>query len=72
MATVVVSTVPVRGRRCRHVPMVIDRFDLWRRGAHALWLDPGEVRVRTVAEATGDRPWTAHSKRRSRRGRGRP
>ncbi len=62
-ATVVVSAVPVRRYRCRRPILVIDRFDLWRRGAHALWLDPDGVRVRTVAEASGRRPWSPHRDR---------
>ena len=71
-ATVVISAIPVRGRRCRRAAVVIDRFDLWRRGAHALWLDPGGVRVRTVAEASGRRPWSPFRTRRFTRGRNRP
>ncbi len=44
--------------RCRGPLRVIGRFDLWREGAHALWLAPsGAVTVRTVAEARGNRPW---------------
>ena len=34
-----------------------ERFDLWRNGAHAIWLEADGARVRTVAEARGDRPW---------------
>ena len=71
-ATVVISTIPVRGRRCRRAAVVIDRFDLWRRGAHALWLDAGGIRVRSVAEASGRRPWTPHGRRRFARGGNRP
>ena len=37
--------------------MVIDRFDLWRRGGHALWLSPEGVRVETVRAHRGERPW---------------
>ncbi len=37
--------------------MVIDRFDLWRRGGHALWLSPEGVRVETVRAQRGERPW---------------
>ncbi|HLI11386.1 MAG TPA: ComEC/Rec2 family competence protein [Alphaproteobacteria bacterium] len=55
-ATVVVSAVPVR-RRCRAAQIVIDRFDLWREGAFALWLEPGRVRVESVRDSRGDRPW---------------
>lgn len=55
---VVVSAVPVRGA-CRGAQTVVDRFDLWRRGAHALWLeDGGRVRVDTVADLDGGRPWS--------------
>jgi len=37
--------------------VVVDRFDLWRRGAHALWLEGDGARVVTVAEGRGERPW---------------
>ncbi|CCQ73968.1 ComEC/Rec2 family competence protein [Magnetospira sp. QH-2] len=56
-ANVVVSSVPVRGR-CPSARVVIDRFDLWRGGSHALWLNPdGSVRVDSVNGRRGDRPW---------------
>ncbi len=56
-ASVVISREPVRGR-CTGPRVVIDRFDLWRRGGHALWLSREEVRVETVREHRGTRPWT--------------
>ncbi len=37
--------------------VVIDRFDLWRRGGHAIWLSPEGVRVETVRAHRGERPW---------------
>ncbi len=43
-------------RACNAV--LIDRGSVWRRGAHAAWLDEGAVDIRTVAEARGTRPWT--------------
>ena len=55
-ANLVISLVPVR-ILCAAPHTVIDRFDLWRHGAHAIWLEVGGARVRTVAEARGDRPW---------------
>jgi hypothetical protein len=55
-ASVVVSREPVRGR-CMGPRVVIDRFDLWRRGGHALWLSPDGVRVETVRAHRGERPW---------------
>ncbi|WP_254434853.1 ComEC/Rec2 family competence protein [Magnetospirillum sp. UT-4] len=69
-AAVVVSAVPLRGA-CRGpavVPrVVIDRFDLWRRGAHALWLEEGGARIETVAGWQGDRPWSHRPHRRRKR-----
>ncbi len=56
-ATVVISREPVR-RRCVGPGLVIDRFDVWRHGAHALWLSPEGVRVETVRGRRGERPWT--------------
>jgi competence protein ComEC len=62
VAHVVVSAVPVR-RSCS-VERVIDRFDLWRLGAHALWIAPdGTIRVRSVNEVRGDRPWVVRPDR---------
>jgi competence protein ComEC len=52
----VISLVPVE-QPCRAPHTVIDRFDLWRGGAHAIWLEEGGARVRNVAEARGERPW---------------
>ncbi|MBC7907139.1 MAG: ComEC/Rec2 family competence protein [Rhodospirillaceae bacterium] len=61
---VVVSAVPIR-HACRGPKLVIDRFDLWRRGGHALWLTPNGARVETVAQWQGDRPW-AHKPHRKK------
>lgn len=64
-AGVVVSAVPIR-HACRGPAVVVDRFDLWRRGAHALWLIPGGARVETVAGWQGDRPWAHKPHRRKK------
>jgi competence protein ComEC len=64
-ADVVVSRVPLRGA-CRGARLVVDRFDLWRRGPHALWLSPGEFRVENVAGWQGDRPWSWRPHRRKK------
>ena len=56
-ADIVISAVPVRGA-CPATRLVVDRFDLWRKGAHAIWLEAGGVRVETVAGTVGDRPWS--------------
>jgi competence protein ComEC len=56
-ADIVISAVPVRGQ-CPHPHTVIDRFDLWRDGAHAVYLAPEGARVVSVAAVRGRRPWT--------------
>lgn len=58
-ADIVISSVPLRGA-CRGAKLVIDRFDLWRRGPHALWLGGDGIRVDSVAAWQGDRPWAWH------------
>lgn len=60
-ADVVISAVPLRGA-CRGVKRVIDRFDLWRQGAQAVWLT--EYRVDSIARWQGNRPWAHHPVRR--------
>jgi competence protein ComEC len=60
-AQVVLSTVPVRGS-CPSALRVIDRFDLWRNGTHAVWLSPGGVRIASVNGTRGKRPWVVRPK----------
>jgi competence protein ComEC len=66
-ADVVVSLVPLRGA-CLQPTVVIDRFDLWREGAHAIWLDEDGVRVATVNGLRGNRPWVLRPRPRERQG----
>ena len=61
----VVSTVPARWH-CRSARHVVDRFDLWRNGAHALWLRETGIRVLSVREARGDRLWAPPRKTQAR------
>lgn len=61
VAELVVSLVPVR-RACAGVP-VIDRFDLWRNGTHAIWLEGRNPRIETVRGRQGDRPWVPRQER---------
>jgi competence protein ComEC len=57
VAEVLVSTEPVF-RRCPSATRIVDRFDLWRDGAYALWIGSAGVRVESVHDWRGDRPWT--------------
>ncbi len=56
LVDIVISRVPVR-RGCALPEKVIDRFDLWRNGAHAFWVTGEDIQVKSVAETRGKRPW---------------
>ena len=60
---VLVAAFPLRGR-CRAVPLRIDRFDVWKQGAHAVYFTDGAPLVRTARGGQGQRPWAAEPKRR--------
>ncbi len=69
VADVIVSVVPLRGTNCPAPQTIIDRFDIWRNGAYALWLDEGRVRVENVRQHQGERPWAPPKKPRRPRAR---
>ena len=54
-AAVMLSLEPIRGR-CRETPRV-DRFSVWRDGAHAVWLGAGGATILSDRAFRGDRPW---------------
>jgi competence protein ComEC len=62
-AEVVVSLEPLRRQPCAGPAVVIDRFDMWREGAHAVWLEEAGPRVRSVAGQQGARPWSPYPAR---------
>ncbi|WP_431284824.1 ComEC/Rec2 family competence protein [Humitalea sp. 24SJ18S-53] len=55
IAAVVIAPEPMRGR-CDG-SQVVDRFSVWRDGAHAVWLAPDGARVVSDRDYRGDRPW---------------
>lgn len=57
VADLIISLVPIR-RECLAPMGTIDRFDLWRYGTYALWFNADGVRVETVREERGERPWS--------------
>ena len=61
MADILISQIPIRGA-CGGsnvgAPVVIDRFDLWRGGAHAFRLEGKKISILTAAQVMGQRPWT--------------
>jgi len=66
-ATVVIALEPVRGGACSGPRLVIDRFDLWRNGAYAVWLSPDGVDVLSAREVRGERDWVQKPETRRRR-----
>ena len=66
-AWLLVSVVRVRRALCRGPAQLIDRLDLWRYGTHAIWLNGDGIRVRSVGQTRGDRPWTPGRARRRQR-----
>lgn len=57
IADLVLSAVPVRFN-CPSARMVIDRFDLWRRGAVAVRWRDGLISVEGANDNRGNRPWS--------------
>jgi len=51
-----VSAEPARGECPSGVPY-IDRFSVWRDGAHAAWLTPDGLRILSDRAYRGERPW---------------
>ncbi len=61
-ADILVSAVLVR-RRCDVPLAVIDRFDLWRNGAYAIYIEGRDMRIEHTRQIRGDRPWTRAANR---------
>jgi competence protein ComEC len=60
-AAVVISRIPTRGA-CTGPKLVIDRFDVARNGAYAIWLGR-TIETRSVRNERGDRPWSQSPRR---------
>jgi competence protein ComEC len=55
-ADILVADFPLRGR-CAAAAHRVDRFDVWRKGAHAIYLDGRAISVITALNLRGSRPW---------------
>lgn len=53
---ILIADFPLRGA-CRAVALRIDRFDLWRSGAHAIYFGGAAPEIRTARGEQGRRPW---------------
>lgn len=62
-AGILILNVPRPKRGCEHPAKIIDVFDIWREGTHALYVEPSanagspNLRIETVAQVRGERPW---------------
>ena len=65
-AEVLIAAFPLRGA-CEGIGLRIDRFDVWREGAHALYFGEQGIKVETAFEARGRRPWVTKPKPRNTR-----
>ena len=54
------------GMFCAGVAARIDRFDLWRTGAAALWITQRGLHVETARGQQGARPWVVRPEARAR------
>lgn len=59
-ADLVIALFPASGRDWRACAApLIDKRSVWRRGAHAVWLDNrGGIKIKSVADDRGRRPWS--------------
>ena len=55
-ADIVIADFPLRAA-CRRAALRIDRFDLWRSGAHAVYFSGQKNTVKTARGEQGRRPW---------------
>ena len=53
---ILIADFPLR-HACKDIPIRIDRFDVWKHGAHALYITNDKVQIETVKNAQGQRPW---------------
>jgi competence protein ComEC len=63
-ADIIIAQYPLR-HSCRGKRLTIDRFDVWKRGAHALMVTGGHISVATAAELRGSRPWAVEPRPRT-------
>jgi competence protein ComEC len=54
-ASIVIASVAAL--KCKGPRLVIDARDLYFDGSHALWIEEDRIRVETVTEQRGQRPW---------------
>ena len=57
-ADILIAPDPVEKQNCA-APVIIDKFDTWKFGAHGIWLEEGgKPVIKRVEDLRGSRPWT--------------
>ncbi|MGH6874025.1 MAG: ComEC/Rec2 family competence protein, partial [Aestuariivirgaceae bacterium] len=69
-ADILVASFPLR-KSCSNIPLRIDRFDVWRMGAYALFINGSGIRTQTARSVRGARPWVTEPRARKTRPPGR-
>ncbi len=58
-ADIIISTPPMK-IDC-NAGIVIDKFDSWKNGAYAVWINDDGIKIQNVAQKTSNRPWSIYS-----------
>jgi competence protein ComEC len=53
---IIIADFPLR-EKCAEAKLKIDRFDVWKFGAHAIYIEGDVARVETAKGMQGERPW---------------
>ena len=59
---IIIADFPLR-HQCREAKLVIDRIDVWRDGAYAVYFDGSHYTFKTARAEQGQRPWTYDSRK---------
>lgn len=59
-ADILIAVDPVKDKSC-HARYIIDKFDTWKFGTHAVWLKPEGIVIQSVAQTTANRPWSKYT-----------
>jgi competence protein ComEC len=62
-ADILISARPLENKKSLGVDIVIDFFDLWRKGTYAFWIQENKVSYITSRDISGQRPWSKIYKR---------
>jgi predicted membrane metal-binding protein len=65
-ADILIAGFPLR-KSCSNIPLRIDRFDVWRMGAYALFIDGSHIKTQTARSIRGARPWVIEPRARKLR-----